>query len=69
MICNIGTTERAIRIGLAVVLISIGVFAPLPPWGSGVAYGLGGVALLTGLARFCPLWKLSGINTCSKKAS
>ncbi len=67
MICNVGKMERVIRIALATVFILVGTLSTLPPWGSGIAYVLAAVALLTGLAGFCPLWKLFGINTCSKK--
>ncbi|HTP41860.1 MAG TPA: DUF2892 domain-containing protein [Nitrospiria bacterium] len=64
MRCNIGSTERTIRIVLGILLLVIGYAAGLPVWASVVAYMAGAIALLTGAVRFCPLWQLFGINTC-----
>jgi hypothetical protein len=64
MTCNIGSTERAIRIVLGILLLVIGYAAGLPAWASVVAYIAGAIALLTGAVRFCPLWQLFGVNTC-----
>jgi hypothetical protein len=61
---NIGFTEQKIRIGLGIVLLLVGGLANLPGWGGTVAMALGLVALVSGLIRFCPLWRLLGINTC-----
>jgi len=69
MMCNVGTTERAIRIAAAVAFFLAATLAKLPPWGAGTAYALGAIALVTGLVGFCPLWKVFGIDTCSKKTS
>ncbi len=67
MTCNVGKTEQVIRIVTGVIFFLIGAMAGLSPWGSGTAYVIGTVALITGLTRFCPLWKGLGINTCVKK--
>lgn len=64
MTCNVGSVERAIRVVLGVVLVLVGAFAGLPAWGTAVAFVIGAVALVTGVVRFCPAWKLFGINTC-----
>jgi len=64
MRCNIGSTERTIRIVLGIVLLVVGYAAGLPPWASIVAYIAGAIALLTGAIRFCPLWQVLGVNTC-----
>ncbi len=64
MTCNVGRAERSIRIVLGLVLLGIGAFAGLPPWGAGIAFVVGAVALVTGAIGFCPAWKLLGINTC-----
>ena len=64
MRCNIGSTERTIRIVLGILLLVIGYAAGLPVWASVVAYIAGAIALLTGAVQFCPLWQLFGVNTC-----
>lgn len=61
---NIGSTDRAIRLTLGVILLAIAVFAGLGgiwPWLLG---GAGLIALLTAAFRFCPLYRLIGVNTC-----
>lgn len=67
MTCNVGGTERAIRIVLGLVLIGVGAFAGLQDAGMYAAYVVGAVALVTGAIGFCPAWQLFGINTCPTK--
>ena len=67
MTCNVGGTERSIRIVLGLVLIGVGVFAGLPEAGMYAAYVVGAVALVTGAIGFCPAWSLFGVNTCPAK--
>lgn len=55
---NIGTTDRVLRIVAGLVLIALVFVGPQTPWG-----WIGVVPLLTGLIRFCPLYRLLGINT------
>ena len=62
--CNIGKAERRIRIGLGVLLLGIAGLTMVPDWGSALAFVLGAVALFAGIGRFCPLWKVFGVNTC-----
>lgn len=62
--CNIGTTERLIRIALGVALLIVGYAAGLPTWATIVAYAAGVISLVTGAVRFCPVWWLFGVNTC-----
>ncbi|MGH7146300.1 MAG: YgaP family membrane protein [Nitrospiraceae bacterium] len=67
MTCNVGGTERSIRIVLGLVLIAVGAFAGLPEAGMIAAYVVGAVALVTGAIGFCPAWSLFGVNTCPAK--
>ena len=67
MACNVGHTERMIRIGLGVVLLAIAGLTMLPGWGTGVALVIGFVALITGCVGFCPAWKLFRLNTCEPR--
>jgi hypothetical protein len=57
---NEGTLDRAVRIVLGVVLVSLVFVGPKTPFG-----WIGVVPLLTGAIGFCPLYRLVGINTCS----
>ena len=57
---NIGSTERLLRISAGVVIIVLGLYFQ-SWWGV-----IGLVPLLTGLFRFCPLYKMLGMNTCKR---
>ncbi|HCT74378.1 YgaP family membrane protein [Psychrobacter aquimaris] len=57
---NIGSTERLLRISAGVVIIGLGLYFQ-SWWGV-----IGLVPLLTGLFRFCPLYKMLGMNTCKR---
>lgn len=58
---NEGNIDRGIRVIAGLVILSLAFVGPQTPWGY-----LGLVPLLTGLVGFCPLYKVLGINTCSK---
>ena len=58
MKCNVGKTERMIRIVLGIIIAVAGVY--FKSWWGIVAI----VPLITAFAGFCPLYKLLGINTC-----
>ncbi|WP_198332130.1 YgaP family membrane protein [Psychrobacter aquimaris] len=60
MVINIGSTERLLRISAGVVIIGLGLYFQ-SWWGV-----IGLVPLLTGLFRFCPLYKMLGMNTCKR---
>ncbi|WP_372860140.1 DUF2892 domain-containing protein [Psychrobacter sp.] len=57
---NIGSTERLLRIIAGVVIIGLDLYFQ-SWWGV-----IGLVPLLTGLFRFCPLYKMLGMNTCKR---
>ena len=57
---NIGSTERLLHIIAGVVIIGLGLYFQ-SWWGV-----IGLVPLLTGLFRFCPLYKMLGMNTCKR---
>lgn len=56
---NLGGLDRAIRIVLGTVLLSLVFVGPQTVWGY-----LGLVPLLTGLVGFCPAYCPLGIKTC-----
>lgn len=59
MIANIGNWDRNLRIVLGLALLSLVFVGPQTPWGL-----LGVVPLVTGLARFCPVYRVAGVSTC-----
>ena len=60
---NEGTADRAVRIIVGLVLLSLVFVGPKAQWG-----WIGLVPLATGLIGWCPLYRLVGINTCAVKS-
>lgn len=59
MTCNVGKTERVIRVLAGLGLLSLVFIGPQTAWG-----WIGAVPLLTGLIGYCPAYSLVGFNTC-----
>jgi len=57
---NEGLADRAVRVGLGVLLLALVFVGPKTLWGL-----LGLVPLATGLLGSCPLYTLFGIRTCA----
>ena len=58
---NVRRTDRALRLAIGSLLLGLG-------WAYGSWWGLIGlVPLLTGAARFCPLYRLVGVDTCRSR--
>ncbi|MBN2282078.1 MAG: DUF2892 domain-containing protein [Candidatus Marinimicrobia bacterium] len=61
MKCNVGKTDKILRIVIGLSIIGLGLF--LKSW-----WGLLGIVpLLTALCNTCPLYLPFGISTCKKK--
>jgi len=60
---NVGTVDRALRIVVGLVLLSLVFIGPQTLWGL-----IGIVPLATGLFRRCPAYSLLGMNTCGTAA-
>ena len=69
MTCNVGGTERPIRMGLGLLAIAAGLLGAFSSAVAGVMLGAGLVLVVTGLVGFCPLFTLLGINTCTPTSS
>jgi hypothetical protein len=64
MQCNVGRIDQVIRIVLGFLLMAMFFLVESPlKWVSIV----GAVLLVTGVVRFCPLYRLIGIDTCKTK--
>jgi len=61
---NEGSVDRAVRIIVGLVLISLVFIGPKSPWG-----WIGLLPLATGLLGFCGMYALLGINTCKSKSA
>lgn len=59
MMTNEASIDRILRVSLGLVLLLLVFIGPHTLWG---LFGL--VPLATGIAGFCPLYKLLGIDTC-----
>ena len=58
-VTNEGMLDRALRIGIGLALLSLAFLGPKSAWGY-----LGVIPFATGLAGFCPLYRILGISTC-----
>lgn len=66
MTCNVGRSERVVRMLLGVALGAGALWSDLPDGWRVTLGALGVVAIITGAVRFCPLWRALGINTCPR---
>ena len=60
---NVGEKDRLIRAGIGALLVLLGVIGTLGTW----ALIVGVVLVATGYMRFCPAYRLLGMNTCQAK--
>ena len=60
MKCNVGRIDRVLRISVGLVLVGLAASSLIGIWG-----WIGIVPLATGLFKFCPLYPILGINSCS----
>lgn len=66
MKCNVGGIDRTGRLVIGIVLLVIGLIAPLEILWQVVVLVLAAIALVTGVVRFCPLNAAFGLNTCEQ---
>lgn len=64
---NVGGIERTIRVLIGLLLIALGLFHVFTGAAAIIGYVAGAIALITGLIRFCPAWRILGINTSRAK--
>ena len=63
---NMGSTDRIIRIVLAIVFAALYFTGTVQGTLGIVLLVLGGVFVATSVISFCPLYTLIGVNTCKK---
>ena len=59
MTTNEASIDRVLRVAVGIVLLALVFVGPHSAWG-----WIGLVPLATGLAGYCPLYRLIGIDTC-----
>ncbi len=64
---NIGTTDKIVRILLAIVIAVLYFTKVISGTPGIILLALGVILLLTALINFCPIWAMLGINTKKKK--
>lgn len=62
-----GSTDKIIRIILAIVFVALYYTNTVPGTAGIVLVALGGVFLLTSFISFCPLYAIFGISTCPRE--
>ena len=60
---NVGSLDRALRIGIGLLLLTLTLTEAIGLWGS-----IGLLPLVTGLVATCPLYSLLGVRTCPRDA-
>jgi len=68
MKCNVGGMDRTFRVMLGVVLLLVGLAAPIEMTWRVVALVIAAIALVTATVRFCPVNAIFGINSCEGKS-
>ena len=62
---NVGTADMVARIVVGIILLAFAVMDPAGNWWGWI----GLIPLATGLARWCPIYKLLNTDTCGGKPS
>jgi len=61
MTTNIGTIDRAARVILGVIIVTLTALGKISPWG-----WLGVMLIITATIKFCPAYSLFRFKTCKK---
>jgi len=67
MKANMGSTDKIIRVILAIVFSVLYFTGTVSGTLGTVLLVLGGIFLVTSLVSFCPLYTIFGLNTCKKE--
>lgn len=65
---NMGTTDRVIRVVIAMILCALYFTGTVTGVPGVVLFIIACIFLLTSVVSFCPIYTLLGINTCPRKA-
>lgn len=62
---NVGTFDRALRVVVGLLLLSLFFIYPDSSWRYASLFGL--IPLVTGLVGTCPIYSLLGVSTCGTR--
>ena len=65
---NMGSTDRSIRIVIALILVVLYFMETITGTLGYIGLAVAAIFLLTSLINFCPLYTLLGVNTCKTNA-
>jgi hypothetical protein len=68
MLKNVGSLDQIVRVAVAVVLATLYLTGAVTGTAGVVVIVLAGLALITGLFRFYPAYRVCGLSTCRKGA-
>lgn len=64
---NMGSTDKLIRIIVAIIFAALYFTGTVTGTLGIVLLALGGIFVLTSVISFCPIYAIIGVNTCPKK--
>lgn len=64
---NVGNTDKAVRISIAVLLAALYFTGTITGVLGVIALVVAGVFVLTSVVGFCPLYAIFGMSTCPRK--
>lgn len=68
LVPNVGDTDRIVRGVLGIVLVLIGLFVPMTSLALQIILlVIGALLIVTAAIRFCPVYRLLGFSTKTKK--
>jgi hypothetical protein len=67
MKCNVGGIDMAARLIVGAVLVALGLVVQMSVVWQVIVFAVAAIAIVTGVARYCPANALLGINTCARK--
>ncbi len=67
MKCNVGGTDRTIRIVIGILLAVVGLFAQIEMIWRVVALVIAAIALITAFVRYCPINAMLNIDTSKQE--
>jgi hypothetical protein len=62
--CNVGQTDKWVRVSLGILIDLVAVFVPLAVGVKIVLLLVAAFGIGSGFLNFCPIYKIIGLSTC-----
>lgn len=62
---NMGTTDKTLRLIVAVIAVALASTGTITGTFAIIAYAVAAVFVLTSFVSFCPLYRVFGLRTCA----